>query len=73
MAAKLLDHGLHVRIVTTYMYISLNSLEHGQQVHPQNLSITASKCICNIARLRPLRLHDHVLQVSLETRSITIS
>ena len=49
------------------------SLDHGLQVHLQTRSITASKCISNLARLRPAILHKHGLQVHLQTRSMTIS
>jgi len=37
------------------------------------LTIMASKCISKLARLRPPSLHDHVIEVHCETRSITAS
>jgi hypothetical protein len=52
---------------------SPNSLDYGLQVHLQTRSITASKCISKLARLRPPSSHDHGLQVHLQTRSISAS
>jgi len=52
---------------------SPNSLDHGGQVHLQNHSITALKCIAKLARLRPPSSHDDGLQVHLQTCSITAS
>jgi hypothetical protein len=43
------------------------------QVLVQSRSITASKCISELARLRPPSSHEHGLQVHLQTRSITAS
>jgi len=43
------------------------------QVLVQSCSITASKCISKLARLRPPSSHDHGLQVHLQTRSIMAS
>jgi hypothetical protein len=43
------------------------------QVLVQSRSITASKCISKLARLRPPISHNHGLQVHLQTRSITDS
>jgi len=42
-------------------------------VHVQTRSITASKCICRLARLRPASSHDHGLQVHLQTHLIAAS
>ena len=52
---------------------SPNSLDPGLQVYLQTHSITASKCITTLARLRPPSPQDHGLQVHLQTRSITAS
>jgi len=52
---------------------SPNSLDHGIQVHLHTPSITASKCISKLARLRPTSSHEHDLQVHLQSRSITAS
>ena len=43
------------------------------QVPLQTRSITASKCISKLARLRPASSHEHGLQVHLQSRSITAS
>jgi len=51
----------------------LSSLDLGLQVHLQTRSITASKCISKLARLRPASSHDHGLQVHLQTHSIPAS
>jgi len=42
-------------------------------VYLQTRSITASKCISKLARLRPRSSHHHGLQVHIQTRSITAS
>jgi len=42
-------------------------------VHVRTRSITASKCISTLARLRPASLHDHGLQVHLQTHLIVAS
>jgi len=42
-------------------------------VHLHTRTITASKCISRLARLRPASAHDHGLQVHLQTRSIPAS
>jgi len=49
------------------------SLDHGLHVHLQTHSITASRCISNLAPLRPASSHKHGLQVHLQSRSITAS
>jgi len=43
------------------------------QVLVQSCSNTASKCISELAQLRPPSSHEHGLQVHLQTRSITAS
>jgi len=48
-------------------------LDHGLQVHLHTPSITASKCISKLARLRPPRPHYHGLPVHLQRCSITVS
>ena len=49
------------------------SLDPCLQVHLQPHSITASKCISEVAWLLPASSHDYGLQVHLQTRSITAS
>jgi len=43
------------------------------QVLLHSRSITASKCISNLAQIQPLRLHTHGLQVHLQTHLPTAS
>jgi len=50
-----------------------NSVNHSLQVNLQTRSITASKCISNLGRLRPPSSHHRGLQVYLKIRSITSS
>jgi len=75
---------VQTRSITTYMFIyrlarsrsrsaSLSSLDHGFQVYFQIRSITASKCISKLARLRSPNSLDYGLQVYIQTRSITAS
>jgi len=52
---------------------SPNSLNHGLQVHLHSRSITATKCISKLARLKPPSLQHHGLQVHLHTRTIVAS
>jgi len=70
---NLLDHGLRVCTIMATTCIStlawsrsrgtsLSSLDHGLHVHLQTRTIAASKCIYQLARLRPPNLLDHSLQ-----------
>jgi len=52
---------------------SPNSVDHSLQVHLQTVSITATKCISKLARLRPPSSHDHGLQMHLWVHSILAS
>jgi len=45
--------------------VSPNSLDHGLQVQFQTRSMTASKCISRLIRLRPACSHNHGLQVHI--------
>jgi len=49
--------------------VSPDLLDYGLQVHLQTHSITASKCISRLARLRHSSLHDHSIHVHLKTHS----
>ena len=68
-----LEVHLHIRSITASKCISPNFLHHGLQVHLQTYSIMASRCISRVAGLRPATSHNHVPQLHLQTRSITIS
>jgi len=52
---------------------SPNSLNHSLRVHLQTRSITATKCISKLARLRPPSSHNHGLQVHLWVHLILAS
>jgi len=68
-----LDYGLQVHLETCSITASKFALSWPPSAYLITRSITTSKCISRLARLRPPSSHEHGLQGHLQTRLITIS
>ena len=65
-STPLISHDFSLQV-----YLQTRSITASQGI--SEVTITASKCISKLARLRPPSSHDHGLHLHLQTRSMTAS